>query len=60
MKASSIQRATTVANTMRAWVTEQYRGPLVCRDVPIPSVTKPNQVLIKVKVSFLITPLISS
>jgi NADPH:quinone reductase-like Zn-dependent oxidoreductase len=49
MRASTVRRATTVGNTMRAWMTENYKGPLVCREVSIPSITQPNQVLIKVK-----------
>uniref|UniRef100_A0A914YUQ0 Uncharacterized protein n=1 Tax=Panagrolaimus superbus TaxID=310955 RepID=A0A914YUQ0_9BILA len=54
MRVSAIRYATTVGNTMRAWMTENYRGPLVCREVTIPSITQPNQVLIKVKVGFII------
>ena len=47
-----MRRATTTALplSMRAWVVEQFKGPLVQREVPVPQITQPDQVLIKVKV----------
>uniref|UniRef100_A0A7E4W1S4 Enoyl reductase (ER) domain-containing protein n=1 Tax=Panagrellus redivivus TaxID=6233 RepID=A0A7E4W1S4_PANRE len=38
---------------MRAWVTEQYKTPLIQKQVAIPQISAPDHVLIKVKASSL-------
>lgn len=47
--ATETKRITSLAGTMKAWMIDQYNGPLVQREVPIPQITASNQVLLKVK-----------
>uniref|UniRef100_A0A914YRX4 Enoyl reductase (ER) domain-containing protein n=1 Tax=Panagrolaimus superbus TaxID=310955 RepID=A0A914YRX4_9BILA len=44
-----MRRATGLPASMNAWVLEQYKTPLVKKEVPIPQITQPDQILIKVK-----------
>jgi len=38
---------------MRAWMIDQYKGPLIQKPFPIPQVSSPNEVLVKVKAASL-------
>uniref|UniRef100_A0A1I7XR60 ADH_zinc_N domain-containing protein n=1 Tax=Heterorhabditis bacteriophora TaxID=37862 RepID=A0A1I7XR60_HETBA len=42
--------ASTTASVMKAWILESHGTQLQLREMPIPVLTKPDQVLIKVKV----------
>ena len=40
----------SLPRTMRAWQTESFDTPMQLREVPVPMITKPDQVLVRVKV----------
>ncbi|KAI6232606.1 PKS-ER domain-containing protein [Aphelenchoides fujianensis] len=49
--ALAVRRVSSVPETMTAWMCDEYKRPLVRRQVRVPEVEKPNQVLVKVKAS---------
>ena len=49
MRISNLRSVAEVSSMMRAWMIDQYKGPLIQRPSPIPQVSSPNEVLIKVK-----------
>lgn len=41
---------TSPVRSMNAWVCDEYKKPLVCRQISVPEVKKQNQILVKVEV----------
>jgi NADPH:quinone reductase-like Zn-dependent oxidoreductase len=44
-----MRRASALPASMNAWVLEQYKTPLIKKEVALPQITQPDQILIKVK-----------